>query len=103
MEPLTKDAATDQVVNVAEDVLKQCLHRELPPAEPLVRANENFTLAHNLIGKRNYPLAVLALNGAANMLELYANDKPLKDHPPMVQSMTRQISLMIDQIKQRAA
>jgi hypothetical protein len=103
LEPLTKGASSDRLFNVAQDVLIQSLHRELPPAEPLVRASENFTLAHNLIGKKNYPLAVLALNGAASALELYAKETPLTDHPPIVQSMTRQIILMIDRIKQRAA
>jgi hypothetical protein len=103
LEPLTKGAPPDRLFNVAQDVLIQSLHRELPPAEPLVRASENFTLAHNLIGRRNYPLAVLALNGAANALELYAKDTSLKDHPPIIQTMGRQIALMIDQIKQRAA
>ena len=102
LEPLTKGASTDRLFSVAQDVLIQSLHRKLPVAEPLVRASENFTLAYNLIGKRNYPLAVLALNGAASALELYTKDTPLKDHPPIVQSMRRQITLMIDQIKQRA-
>jgi hypothetical protein len=95
--------SADRLSKVAQDVLTQSLHRELPPAEPLVRASENFTLAHNLIGRRNYPLAVLALDGAASALELYSKDTSLKDHPPIVQSMRRQITLMIDQIKQRAA
>ena len=103
LEPLTKGMSADRLSKVAQDVLTQSLHRELPAAEPLVRASENFTLAHNLIGRRNYPLAVLALDGAASALELYSKDTSLKDHPPIVQSMRRQITLMIGQIKQRAA
>ena len=102
LEPLTKGVSADRLSNVAQDVLTQTLHHELPPAEPLIRASENFTLAHNLIGRKNYPLASLALNGADNALELYAKTTSLKDHPPIVQSMRRQISLMINQIKHRA-
>jgi hypothetical protein len=103
LEPLTKGAPRDQLSDVAQHVLTQSLRHQLPPAEPLVRASENFTLAHNLIGKRNYPLAALALNGAANALELYAKKTPIRDHSQIVQSMRRQIALMIDQIKHSAA
>ena len=46
--------------------------------------------------------AILALDGAANALELYANNTPLKDHAPIVQSMRRQITLMSNQIRHRA-
>ena len=103
LEPLTKGASIDQLSDVAQHVLTQSLRHQLPPAEPLVRASENFMLAHNLIGNRNYPLAALALNGAANALELYAKNTPIRDHSQIVQSMRRQIALMIDQIKHSAA
>jgi hypothetical protein len=102
LEPLTKGVSADRLSDVAQHVLTQTLRRELPPVEPLVRASENFTLAHNLIGRKNYPLAILALDGAANALELYANNTPLKDHAPIVQSMRRQITLMSSQIRHRA-
>jgi hypothetical protein len=72
LEPLAKGTSADRLSEVVEHILTQSLRHEFPPAEPLVRANENFTLARNLIGKRNYPLATLALDGAANALELYA-------------------------------
>jgi hypothetical protein len=95
LEPLTKGASSDQLSDVAQHVLTQGLRHQLPPTGPLVRASENFTLAHNLIGKRNYPLAALALNGAANALDLYAKNAPIRDHSQIVQSMRRQIALMI--------
>jgi len=103
LEPLTKGISRDQLSDVAEHILTQCLRHELPPAEPLDRASENFTLAHDLIGKRNYPLAALALNGAANALDAYAKTTSINDHSLIVQSMRSQITLMLDQIKHRAA
>ena len=103
LEPLTKGTFSVELSDIAQHVLTQSLRHELPPAEPLVRANENFTLAHNLIGTRNYPLAALALTGAANELELYANNTSIKDHSLIVQSMRRQITLMLNQIEHRAA
>jgi hypothetical protein len=103
LEPLTKGASSGELSDVAQQVLTQSLRHELPPAEPLARANESFTLAHNLIGMRNYPLAALALTGAANELELYANNTSIKDHSLIIQSMRRQITLMLNQIKHRAA
>jgi hypothetical protein len=102
LEPLTKCTSSDRLSDVAQHILTQSLRHELPPAEPLARANENFTLAHNFIGKRNYPLAALALNSAANALEQYEKNTPIRDHSQTVRSMKRQIALVIDRIKHRA-
>ena len=103
LEPLTKGISRDQLSDAAEHILTRCLRHELPPAEPLDRASENFTLAHDLIGKRNYPLAALALNGAANALDAYAKTTSINGHSLIVQSMRSQITLMLDEIKHRAA
>jgi hypothetical protein len=103
LESLAKGISRDQLSDVAERILTQCLRHALPPAEPLDRASENFTLAHDLIGKRNYPLAALALNGAGNALDVYAKTTSINDHSLIVQSMRSRITLMLDQIKHRAA
>jgi hypothetical protein len=98
LEPLKKEISYDQLSKTAQEILMQCLKQELPHANPLEHASESFTLAHNLIGKKNYALAVLALADADSALALYSRTTPVNDHPPVTQSMRKQIAAMLQQM-----
>lgn len=78
-----------------EFLLAECLRHEVRSAEPLDRASDCFVLAHDLVGKKNYPLAALALNRASSALDTYSNSA---DCSATVQSMKGRIEQLITEI-----
>jgi hypothetical protein len=74
----------------------------LPVGDPLDHANDYFTLARDLIGKRNYPLGALALGNADRALDSYAEGASMNDHRAVVSSMKEQIRRMLGELKQTA-
>jgi hypothetical protein len=95
------EIASERLYDSVDRILQKCLQQELPRSEPLDRASESFTLARDLIGKRNYSLAVLALNDASAALDSYANASPIPSHLPLTLAMRTQIAGMLDQIRHR--
>jgi len=95
------EIASERLYHSVERILQKCLQQELPPSEPLDRASESFTLARDLIGKRNYSLAALALNDASAALDSYVQASPIPSHLPLTLAMRTQIAGMLDQIRHR--
>ncbi len=95
------EIASERLYYSVDRILQKCLQQELPPSEPLDRAGESFTLARDLIDKRNYSLATLALNDASAALDSYANVSPIPSHLPLTRSMKAQIADMLDEIRQK--
>jgi hypothetical protein len=102
LESLDSGASGDQFTDAARRILTACTRHELPVSEPLDRANDCFTLARDLIGKRNFPLAALALNGADRALGSYAKAASINEHAEIVQTMKAQITRMLGELKHAA-
>jgi hypothetical protein len=71
LEAMKKMGSGEKLIDAAEHVLAECLHHEISSPEPIDRASDYITLAHNLIGKANSPLTALALQNDHNALDLY--------------------------------
>jgi hypothetical protein len=102
LESLNSVSSSEQLTDAARRILTACTRHELPAGEPLDRANDCFTLARDLIGKRNVPLGALALSNADRALDTYAKTASSKDNARAVQSMRDQIKRMLGELKQNA-
>jgi hypothetical protein len=103
IEPMKKMESVEELNEATHRILAACLYREIISADPLSRANDYFTLAHNLIGKRNRPLAAFALAKADSELEIHMRTTPLREHAVVVKEMKEQITAMVKKIKSGAA
>jgi hypothetical protein len=92
---------SQQLTDVMRRILTACTRQELPVTEPLDRANYSFTLASNLIGKRNVPLATLALSDADRALDAYAQTASI-DHASAIQGMRDQVKKMLSDLRRTA-
>jgi hypothetical protein len=92
---------SEQITDVLRRILTACTRQELPVTEPVDRANDSFTLAHNLLGKRNLPLATLALSNADRALDAYAQTASI-DRAPAIQEMRDQVKKMLSELKRTA-
>jgi hypothetical protein len=101
LESLQRAAPSQQLTDVVRRILTACTRQEIPVTEPLDRANYSFTLASNLIGKRNVPLATLALSNADRALDAYAQTASI-DHASAVEGMRDQVKKMLSDLKRRA-
>jgi hypothetical protein len=102
LESLDSAASGEQQSDAVRRILTACTRHELPITEALDRANECFTLARDLIGKRNYPLGALALGNADRALDTYAASASINDHRAVVTSMKEQIRRMLGEFRQTA-
>jgi hypothetical protein len=102
LESLKGLISRQQRIDAAHRILRSCMHQELPPGEPLDRASDCFSLARDLTGKRNLPLAALALRNADRALDSYMKTNYIKNHPDIVNSMRDQIKGLLNQLKQGA-
>jgi len=102
LESLDSAASGELQSDAARRILTACTRHELPITEPLDRANEYFTLARDLIGKRNYSLGALALGNADLALDAYAESASIQDHREVVETMKGQIRRMLGELKQTA-
>ena len=91
------------LLQTVEYLLTECLQQEVHSAEPLDRASDCFSLAHDLVGKGNYPLAALLLNNAAGALDSYLESTQVREHRAVVDSMKGEIGRLLKQITQAAA
>jgi hypothetical protein len=102
LEAFKTEISLDELSRVADLILAKSLQQECSPPEPLDRASQSFALAHNLIGMKNYPLAALALYGAADALDTYGKAATIAGHLPLVHSMRAQIDTLLEEIRHRA-
>ena len=102
LEEMKGTMSSGQVTCAARRILRSCMHHELPRGEPLDHASDCFTLARDLIGKRNFPLASIALNNADHELDTYLKSSWIKEHPTIVRSMKDRIRGLLDELKQTA-
>jgi hypothetical protein len=73
LEPLQTSLSQESLSQAAKCILSDCLRHEICSEDPLDRANDCFVLAHDLVGKRNYLFAALALNRANSAVDAYSN------------------------------
>jgi hypothetical protein len=101
LESLEGATPSQHLTDAVHRILSACTRQELPVTQPLDRANYSFTLASNLIGKRNVPLAILALSDADRALDAYAQTAPI-DHVSTIQAMRDQVKTMLSNLKRTA-
>jgi len=96
LEPLQNTISQEGLSQVAKYILNDCLRQEICSEDPLDRANDCFTLAHDLVGKRNYPFAALALNRANSALDAYSTSP---NRSASVRAMRAEIEQILTQIR----
>lgn len=87
LEAMRSTASLATLLQTVKYLLTECLGREVRSADPLDRTSDCLTLAHGLVGKRNYPLAALLLNNAAGALDNYLQSTPVLDRRAVVHAM----------------
>jgi hypothetical protein len=60
-------------------------------------------LAHDLVGKKNYPFATLLLSNAADALDSYLSSTQVDGHRAVFYSMKGKIGRLLKEIMQTAA
>jgi hypothetical protein len=103
LETLRTTMSQAALFQTVEYLLAECLRHEVRSAEPLDRASDCFMLAHDLVGRRSYPLAALLLENAASALDKYLNSTQVPDHCAIVHSMKGEIGSLLGKIAQTAA
>jgi len=103
LEAVRTEMSQVALLQTVEYLLTECLRQESRPAEPLDRASDCFTVAHDLVGKGNYPLAALLLNNAAGALDSYLEATQVRGHRAAVYSMKGEIGRLLKKITQAAA
>jgi hypothetical protein len=102
LESLRTAMSHDRLVQAAQYVIAASLHHERS-TEPLDGVSDFFAIAHDLVGKRNYPLAALLLNNAVNTLDSYLSSTQVDGHRAVVYSMKGKIGRLLKEIMQTAA
>lgn len=103
LESLGHAASSQQLTDATRRILAACTRHELPVGGPLERANDFFTLAHDLIGKRNFPLATLALGNADRALEdAYAQTASSSDRAAAILQMKQRVAEILGELKRTA-
>lgn len=93
----------EDLCQTAQYIIAECLRHEAHLGEPLDRVSDCFTLAHDLVGKRNYPFAALLLNKAAGALDVFLSSTQIAPHHALAHSMKDEIGLLLKGMKQTAA
>jgi hypothetical protein len=73
LQSLQTKMSQEGLFQTAEYVLTECLRHEIRAEDPLDRAHDCFTLAHDLVGRKNYPFATLLLTNAVPLLLIVAH------------------------------
>jgi hypothetical protein len=102
LESLDALGSLSQRTDAVRRILIACTRQEVPFNDPLDRANDFFSLARNLIGKRNLPLASLALGGADRALHAFAQTAEGRDQAASVVQMKEQIKRMLGELRRSA-
>jgi hypothetical protein len=102
LESLGSTAPSQQLTDAARRILSACTRHELPAGDPLDRASDCFTLAHNFIGKQNFALARLALSNADRALDEHVRIGAPDSHAAAIQGMRDRISRMLAELRQSA-
>ena len=103
LQSLQTEMSQEGLFQTAEYLLTECLQHEIRSEEPLDRANDCFTLAHDLVGKKNYPFATLLLSNAVDALDSYLSSTQVDGHRAVVYSMKGKIGRLLKEIMQTAA
>jgi len=101
LERLKNTASLEQLADTAGNFLTKCLNNEISSAEPLDRTEDCLELASDLLRKRDFALASLALTNADLTLDLYTKTTSMPYHHRGVQGMRVQLKGMMDQLRQR--
>jgi hypothetical protein len=99
LEPLKKIESAEEFMDTTRSILAKCFYHEIISEEPLGRADDCFMLARDLIGKRNFQMAALALKKADSELELYMRTTPQSEHPLIVQEMKERIAAIVKELR----
>lgn len=83
-------------------VLNLCMNQALPKPEPLDLVGDFFIVAHDLTGKRNFPLAALALRNADRALDAYGEIASIEGHHEIIRSMKDQIEVLLEGMRRTA-
>lgn len=103
LESLGHAAPSQHLADAMRRILSACTRHELPVGGPLDRADDFLTLARDLIGKRNFPLATLALENADRALdEAYAQTASASDRAAAILHMKQRIAEMLVELKRTA-
>jgi Chromate resistance exported protein len=103
LETLKKTESAEEFTDVTRRILTKCLYQEIQSARPLGRADDCCSLASDLIGKRNFQMAALALKKADSELELYMRTTPPTEHSLTAQEMKEQIAAIVKKLQSGAA
>jgi len=95
LETLRTTMSQTALVQTVEYLLAECLRHQVRSEEPLDRASDCFVLAHDLVGRKSYPLAALVLNSASSALDAYSNSANCS---ATVRSMKGRIEQLITEI-----
>lgn len=103
LQSLQTKMSQEGLFQTAEYLLTECLRHEIRSEDPLDRANDCFTLAHDLVGKKNYPFATLLLSNAVSALDSYLSSTQLHGHRAVIYSIKGKIGRLLKEIMQTAA
>jgi hypothetical protein len=103
LQSLQTNMSQEGLFQTAEYLLTECLRHEIRSEDPLDRANDCFTLAHDLVGKKNYPFATLLLSNAVSALDSYLSSTQLHGHRAVIYSIKGKIGRLLKEIMQTAA
>ena len=103
LQSLQTKMSQEGLFQTAEYLLTECLRHEIRSEEPLDRANDCFTLAHDLVGRKNYPFAALLLSNAVSALDSYLSSTHIDGHRAVVYLMKGKIGQLLKEIMQTAA
>jgi hypothetical protein len=99
LESMKTMSSSEQLDVAARRILTECIRGKIMSAEPLDRASDGLILAHNCVGKRNLPLAALALRHVDDALDQHMKTTAIKTHPAVVRAMKDQIKCMLGEIR----
>jgi hypothetical protein len=103
LEELKNTASLEELVDRATNFLSECLYNEKPPADRLDRADDCLEVARDLIKKRNFPLASIALANVDLALDSFMKMPSMTDHLGVAQGMRDQVKLMMGQLRQSSS
>jgi hypothetical protein len=103
LQSLQTKMSQEGLFQTAEYLLTECLRHEIRSEDPLDRAHDCFTLAHDLVGRKNYPFATLLLSNAVSALDSYLSSTQVDGHRAVVYSMKGKIGRLLKEIMQTAA
>jgi hypothetical protein len=103
LEELKNTASLEELVDRATKFLSECLYNEKPSADPLDRANDYLEVARDLLKKRNFPFASVALANVDLALDSFMKMPSMADHLGIAQGMRDQVKQMMGELRQSSS